>query len=460
MPSFDVVSEVDVQEVRNAIDQAHRELTTRFDFKGTDTTVEFKDDAIELESASEERLKAATQVLEEKLVRRKVSLKALDYGKVEEASQGPGPPEGHAAVGDQRREGARDRQVHQGSRAQGRAAPGAGNAAARDRQEARRPAVGDPVAARARLRRAARLHELPRLTCASVEERAHRNFCDWTALERPPRSRARRRSTSRGSSRSRDDRLPDVAHRDPLGLLAPGRAVGRTTVDDVLRARRQDRVRARAGRHRRRHHASSCSSAASASGRRRPEMVCEHALEPRDAPAGVTVRFAATPADISAYARIVGGGVRALDAARGVTLAAVDHPDAFLADDCVVALAEIDGDAGRGRAGACSFDGGRDRATSRWVVVRRRRARPRARRHGDPRGHERGVPTRRGSRDARGVTRSASTPTRAWATARSTATGCCSGSDGWPAVRPSSAGRAGGRCARRWAGASGTGRRS
>ena len=86
MPSFDVVSEVDVQEVRNAVDQAHRELTTRFDFKGTDSTIELKENEIELESASEERLKAATQVLEEKLVRRKVSLKALDYGKVEEAS--------------------------------------------------------------------------------------------------------------------------------------------------------------------------------------------------------------------------------------------------------------------------------------------------------------------------------------------------------------------------------------
>jgi len=88
MPSFDVVSEVDVQEVRNAVDQAKRELATRFDFKGTDSDVELKDNAIEIESASEERLKAATQVLEEKLVRRKVSLKALDYGKVEEASHG------------------------------------------------------------------------------------------------------------------------------------------------------------------------------------------------------------------------------------------------------------------------------------------------------------------------------------------------------------------------------------
>ena len=77
-----------MQEVRNAVDQAHRELSTRFDFKGTDSNVELKENAIEIESASEERLKAATQVLEEKLVRRKVSLKALDYGKVEEASHG------------------------------------------------------------------------------------------------------------------------------------------------------------------------------------------------------------------------------------------------------------------------------------------------------------------------------------------------------------------------------------
>src|SRR5437879_1592536 len=88
MPSFDVVSQVDLQEVRNAVDQANRELANRFDFKGTESVVELKDDAIELESASEERLKAVTQVLEEKLVKRKVSLKALDYGKVEEASRG------------------------------------------------------------------------------------------------------------------------------------------------------------------------------------------------------------------------------------------------------------------------------------------------------------------------------------------------------------------------------------
>jgi cyclic-di-GMP-binding protein len=87
MPTFDVVSEIDMQEVRNAVDQASRELATRFDFKGTDSSVDLKDRSIEIESASEERLKAVAQVLEEKLVRRKISLKALDYGKVEEATK-------------------------------------------------------------------------------------------------------------------------------------------------------------------------------------------------------------------------------------------------------------------------------------------------------------------------------------------------------------------------------------
>ena len=88
MPTFDVVSQVDIQEVRNAVDQASREVSTRFDFKGTDSSVELKDSSIELHSDSDQRLKALTQVLEEKLVRRKVSLKTLGYGKVEEASKG------------------------------------------------------------------------------------------------------------------------------------------------------------------------------------------------------------------------------------------------------------------------------------------------------------------------------------------------------------------------------------
>jgi hypothetical protein len=86
MPSFDVVSEVDRQEVRNAVDQAQREIGTRFDFKGTDSSIEQADLALTLRSVSEDRLAALRQVLEEKLVKRKVSLKGLEYGTVEEAS--------------------------------------------------------------------------------------------------------------------------------------------------------------------------------------------------------------------------------------------------------------------------------------------------------------------------------------------------------------------------------------
>jgi uncharacterized protein YajQ (UPF0234 family) len=80
MPRFDVVSEVDLQEVRNAVDQATREVRTRYDFKGTETEVRLTDDGIVLESSSEGRLEAAQVVLKEKLVRRQVSLKSLSGG--------------------------------------------------------------------------------------------------------------------------------------------------------------------------------------------------------------------------------------------------------------------------------------------------------------------------------------------------------------------------------------------
>jgi uncharacterized protein YajQ (UPF0234 family) len=88
MPTFDIVSEVDMQEVRNAVDQANREAGTRFDFKGTESSIELSEHDLVLHSATEDRLRALHQVLEEKLVRRHVSLKALEAGKVEEAAKG------------------------------------------------------------------------------------------------------------------------------------------------------------------------------------------------------------------------------------------------------------------------------------------------------------------------------------------------------------------------------------
>ena len=86
MPSFDVVSQIDMQEVRNAVDQAAREVSTRYDFKNTGSAVTLSDTEIALVSNNEDRLNALRQVLEEKLVKRKVSLKAVSYGDVEEAS--------------------------------------------------------------------------------------------------------------------------------------------------------------------------------------------------------------------------------------------------------------------------------------------------------------------------------------------------------------------------------------
>jgi len=87
MPSFNIVSEVDRQEVRNAVDQAQREISTRFDFKNTNSTIEQKDLVLTLHTVSQDRLNALKVVLEERLVKRGVSLKGLDWGKVDDATQ-------------------------------------------------------------------------------------------------------------------------------------------------------------------------------------------------------------------------------------------------------------------------------------------------------------------------------------------------------------------------------------
>ncbi|HXF56430.1 MAG TPA: YajQ family cyclic di-GMP-binding protein [Actinomycetota bacterium] len=86
--SFDVVSEVDLAEVRNAVEQAKREIQTRFDFKGTGTSLSLDEDLIELRSSTEARLKAAGELVREKLVRRRVPLKALSEGPVLPAARG------------------------------------------------------------------------------------------------------------------------------------------------------------------------------------------------------------------------------------------------------------------------------------------------------------------------------------------------------------------------------------
>jgi uncharacterized protein YajQ (UPF0234 family) len=88
MPSFDIVSKVQWNEVDNALNQAQKEIGQRFDFKDTETELERTPDGITIRSSSEERVKAATGVLQEKLVKRKVSLKHLDPQKPEKTPKG------------------------------------------------------------------------------------------------------------------------------------------------------------------------------------------------------------------------------------------------------------------------------------------------------------------------------------------------------------------------------------
>ena len=88
MPSFDVVSEVNRQELKNAVDQAQREIGQRYDFKNTNSTIEQNELTLTLRTMSEDRLRALRTVLEERLVKRGVSLRGLDWGKVETATQG------------------------------------------------------------------------------------------------------------------------------------------------------------------------------------------------------------------------------------------------------------------------------------------------------------------------------------------------------------------------------------
>jgi cyclic-di-GMP-binding protein len=86
--SFDVVSKIDHQEVSNAIQQALKEIHTRFDLKASKSKIELEKDAIVLHSADEYKLKAVNDVLQQKLVKRGVPLKGLNYGPVESAAGG------------------------------------------------------------------------------------------------------------------------------------------------------------------------------------------------------------------------------------------------------------------------------------------------------------------------------------------------------------------------------------
>ncbi len=88
MPSFDIVSKVQMHEVDNAFNQAHKEIAQRFDFKDTASSIEKSPDAITIHSSSENRATAALTVVQDKLVKRKVSLRFFDVGKPEPTGKG------------------------------------------------------------------------------------------------------------------------------------------------------------------------------------------------------------------------------------------------------------------------------------------------------------------------------------------------------------------------------------
>lgn len=86
MPSFDIVSEVDKQEVRNAVDQVNKEVSTRFDFKGSDARVEQADYVLTVYADTEFQLDQVQEILSQKLAKRGVDVKCLDIGKVDKVS--------------------------------------------------------------------------------------------------------------------------------------------------------------------------------------------------------------------------------------------------------------------------------------------------------------------------------------------------------------------------------------
>ncbi len=97
--SFDIVSQVSMPEVANAVDQARREIATRYDFKDTGTSISQDETLIEVRSSTEDRLRAAVEVFKEKAVRRRISLKALHFGPVQPAAKGTYKQVLHVNVG-------------------------------------------------------------------------------------------------------------------------------------------------------------------------------------------------------------------------------------------------------------------------------------------------------------------------------------------------------------------------
>lgn len=88
MPSFDIVSEINMHEMNNAVDQANREVTTRYDFKATDSSYDYADNVVTMRTETEYQLTQMLDILQSKMIKRGIDIKFLEKGKIEESGKG------------------------------------------------------------------------------------------------------------------------------------------------------------------------------------------------------------------------------------------------------------------------------------------------------------------------------------------------------------------------------------
>jgi uncharacterized protein YajQ (UPF0234 family) len=161
MASFDVVSQTDTQEVRNAVDQAAREIGTRFDFKDTDSTIALEGDKVEMASNTDDKLRQVIDVFESKLIKRKVSLKSFDRGEIREASGGSAKTSWTIVNGIPTDTAKRISKFVRDPETQGHPSSDPGGPTPRHRQKDRRSAGRHRRVERARFRLLASVHQLP-----------------------------------------------------------------------------------------------------------------------------------------------------------------------------------------------------------------------------------------------------------------------------------------------------------
>ncbi len=160
-PSFDVVSKIDGQEVDNAVNQAAKELAQRFDFRGTNASIEMTSEfKLTIKADTEERAVAALDVFKEKLIKRSISLKSLDTGEPKQSGK-QYVLAGSLAQGIDQEKAKKIAKLIRDEGPKGVQAADPGRPAAGQRQEEGRPADGDRPVEGCRRRRRAAVHQLP-----------------------------------------------------------------------------------------------------------------------------------------------------------------------------------------------------------------------------------------------------------------------------------------------------------